>query len=57
MKKSFAIITTALFAASVFAAEIGKPAPDFSGTDINGKTIKLADYKGKIVVIESYNSD
>ena len=45
-------------AGSVFAAaEIGKPAPDFTGTDINGKMIKLADYKGKIVVLESYNSD
>jgi len=39
------------------AAEIGKPAPDFSATDINGKTVKLGDYKGKIVVLESYNSD
>ncbi len=39
------------------AAEIGKPAPDFTSTDINGKTVKLSDYKGKIVVIESYNSD
>ena len=45
------------FAATTFAVEIGKPAPDFTGTDINGKTIKLSDYKGKIVVIESYNSD
>ena len=39
------------------AVEIGKPAPDFTATDINGKTVKLSDYKGKIVVIESYNSD
>jgi len=45
------------FAASAFAVEIGKPAPDFTGTDITGKTVKLSDYKGKIVVIESYNSD
>ena len=44
-------------ATSTFAVEIGKPAPDFTGTDINGKTVKLSDYKGKIVVIESYNSD
>jgi len=44
----------ALLAAS---AEIGKPAPDFTATDINGKTIKLSDYKGKIVVLESYNQD
>ncbi len=39
------------------AAEIGKSAPDFTATDINGKTIKLSDYKGKIVVLESYNLD
>jgi len=44
-------------ALSVPAVEIGKAAPDFTGTDINGKTVKLSDYKGKIVVIESYNSD
>lgn len=44
-------------AVAVQAVEIGKPAPDFTATDINGKTIKLSDYKGKIVVLESYNSD
>jgi peroxiredoxin len=39
------------------AVESGKPAPDFTATDINGKTVKLSDYKGKIVVLESYNLD
>jgi peroxiredoxin len=39
------------------AVEVGKPAPDFTGNDINGKTHKLSDYKGKIVVLESYNLD
>jgi peroxiredoxin len=39
------------------AAEVGKPAPDFTATDINGKTVKLSDYRGKIVVLESYNLD
>ncbi len=57
MKTTLAILTALAFAASVFAVEVGKPAPDFTGTDINGKTVKLSDYKGKIVVIESYNSD
>jgi peroxiredoxin len=57
MKKLFVLLTAVAFAASTFAVEVGKPAPDFTGTDINGKTIKLSDYKGKIVVIESYNSD
>jgi peroxiredoxin len=42
---------------AVQAVEIGKPAPDFTATNINGKTVKLSDYKGKIVVLESYNSD
>src|SRR5882724_12541313 len=57
MKKLFVLLTAMALAATTFAVEIGKPAPDFSGTDINGKTVKLSDYKGKIVVIESYNSD
>jgi peroxiredoxin len=57
MKKLFVLLAAMAFAASTFAVEVGKPAPDFTGTDINGKTIKLSDYKGKIVVIESYNSD
>ena len=57
MKKTFVLMTTMILAASALAAEIGKPAPDFSATDINGKTIKLSDYKGRIIVLESYNSD
>jgi peroxiredoxin len=39
------------------AVQVGKPAPNFTGTDINGKTHKLTDYKGKIVVLEAYNLD
>ena len=57
MKKSLALLAMLALAASAFAVEIGKPAPDFTTTDINGKTIKLSDYKGKIVVLESYNSE
>ena len=58
MKTACAVFTAMTLAATAFAAaEIGKPAPDFTGTDINGKTVKLSDYAGKIVVIESYNSD
>ena len=33
----------------------GKHAPDFAGTDSNGKTHKLSDYKGKTVVLEWTN--
>ena len=57
MKKALILLTAMAFAASAFAVEVGKPAPDFTGTTITGKTIHLSDYKGKIVVIESYNSD
>ncbi len=57
MKKCLAILTGLTVAASAWAVDVGKPAPDFTGTDINGKTVKLSDYKGKIVVLESYNSD
>jgi peroxiredoxin len=57
MKTTFALLAALTLAASAFAVEVGKPAPDFTGTDINGKTVKLSDFKGKIVVLESYNSD
>lgn len=33
-------------------AEVGKPAPDFTLKDIEGKEHKLSDYKGKVVVLE-----
>ncbi|MBK7644784.1 MAG: redoxin domain-containing protein [Planctomycetes bacterium] len=36
----------------VEAVEIGKAAPVFELKDLDGKTVKLADYKDKIVVLE-----
>ena len=57
MKTTIVLVAALALAASALAIEVGKPAPDFTDTDINGKTVKLSDYKGKIVVIESYNSD
>jgi peroxiredoxin len=51
----FALLTSATVALA--AAQVGQPAPDFTATDINGKTHKLSDYKGKIVVLEAYNLD
>jgi peroxiredoxin len=38
-------------------AELGKPAPDFTLTDTDGATHHLADYRGKIVVLEWFNAD
>lgn len=34
---------------------IGKPAPDFTLADLDGKEVKLAAYKGKVVVLEWFN--
>jgi peroxiredoxin len=36
-------------------AEVGKPAPDFTLNDLDGKPVHLADYRGKIVVLEWFN--
>lgn len=35
--------------------DLGKPAPQFTAVDSNGKTWSLADLKGKVVVIETTN--
>ena len=37
------------------AVESGKPAPDFTFTDLAGKTRKLSDFRGKVVVVEWLN--
>jgi peroxiredoxin len=37
------------------AAAVGQPAPAFSAPDIAGKTVRLGDYAGKIVVLEWTN--
>jgi peroxiredoxin len=39
------------------AAAAGQPAPDFAAVDSNGKAVKLADFKGKTVVLEWTNHD
>ncbi|HEY0176080.1 MAG TPA: TlpA disulfide reductase family protein [Pedobacter sp.] len=31
---------------------LNKPAPNFTLKDINGKTVSLADYKGKVVILD-----
>jgi peroxiredoxin len=38
-------------------AELGKPAPDFQLVDLAGKTQKLSDHAGKIVVLEWFNPE
>ncbi len=58
MKRALTLFSWAgMCAAALAAAQVGQPAPDFTATDIQGRTVKLSDYKGKIVVLESYNQD
>ncbi len=42
-------------APAVTKAELGKPAPNFTLTDLDGKQHKLSDYRGKIVVLEWFS--
>jgi peroxiredoxin len=39
----------------LFSARVGEPAPNFTAVDSNGKTHKLSDYRGKVVVLEWHN--
>lgn len=62
MMKKLALLafSAALLAAAplVFAdASVGKPAPEFSLTDTNGKSHALSSFKGKWVVLEWNNPD
>jgi peroxiredoxin len=59
MKKTLITISGLVLscALALADAEVGKAAPDFTIKDINGKTHNLSDYKGKIVVLETYNLD
>ncbi len=62
MKKIFVIIAIAFFIISAVSCkkkevEVSPPsggdiAPDFTLKDINGNTISLADYKGKVIIVE-----
>ncbi|NBX77557.1 MAG: thioredoxin family protein [Proteobacteria bacterium] len=55
MKNLFAHLIAFGLATSCFAAQVGKPAPDFSLPGTDGKTWKLSDQKGKVVVLEWFN--
>ncbi|MBJ6760495.1 thioredoxin family protein [Myxococcaceae bacterium JPH2] len=62
MKQVFTALalTTAFVGAPVFAAdtaEVGKPAPAFTLKDESGKEHSLAEYKGKVVVLEWTNPE
>ena len=59
-----AIPAVALVAGNMTAADpvlaqvpIGAPAPGFSGNDVNGRTVRFADFRGKTVVLEWNNPE
>ena len=58
-KISYTALAVALAAAlpltAIAAPTVGQPAPTFSGTDMHGKKVSLADLKGKYVVLEWHN--
>lgn len=52
---AFTILAGAFALVASHAAEIGKPAPDFSVKNTAGETVDLTSLKGKIVVLEWVN--
>jgi peroxiredoxin len=52
-----AVIVLALPLAALATPQVGAPAPDFTGTDSQGDTHRLSDYRGKIVVLEWTNHE
>jgi hypothetical protein len=44
-------------ASALAAVEVGRPAPDFTLTDIDGQKHSLSEYRGKTVVLEWNNPD
>jgi peroxiredoxin len=57
VKRAVALVVSTCFFASAAMASVavGHPAPAFRGTDVNGKSVALADFKGKYVVLEWNN--
>ncbi len=52
-----AIALSPAVAFATTSPDIGKPAPQFTAIDSNGKSWSLADLKGKVVVLETTNHD
>ncbi|MDP3619689.1 MAG: thioredoxin family protein [Ramlibacter sp.] len=56
LRREFIALPALAFGVQAYAAAIvGQPAPEFSLTDVSGKTVKLSDYRGKHVVLEWTN--
>lgn len=56
--KTIPLIIALLWTTLAFAApEVGQAAPAFSAQTADGKTVKLSDFAGKVVVLEWYNPE
>ena len=55
--KMLAITLALAIAPAAYAAKVGQSAPEFSAPDLEGKAVKLSDYRGKFVVLEWTNPD
>ena len=53
---SLGVLATLAVTLGTYAVRVGNAAPDFTGTDSNGKTQKLSEYHGKYVVLEWTNN-
>lgn len=54
---ALALLLTVGIASTAPAATVGEAAPAFTATAADGATVKLEDYKGKIVVLEWFNKE
>jgi peroxiredoxin len=50
------IVALLAFTLTAWALRVGDPAPDFTGTDSQGQTHRLSEYRGKYVVLEWTNN-
>ncbi|HET9652157.1 MAG TPA: thioredoxin family protein [Usitatibacter sp.] len=55
MKAIAAVVASLGVAVAHAQAVVGKPAPAFTLTDVDGRTVSLADYRGRTVVLEWHN--
>ena len=50
-------LMVSLVAGARAAVQPGKPAPDFTLTDVDGRSVTLSEFRGKYVVLEWFNSE
>jgi cytochrome oxidase Cu insertion factor (SCO1/SenC/PrrC family) len=36
--------------------QVGEPAPEIAGTDLDGRSFKLTDYRGKVVMLDFWKT-